>query len=293
MFRQRIGFQMRPDPPLPGTSAMQESALDRRRILRLLGGFAGGSAAAMAMPALARVPTPPQKPIPPKQHRVVLDPGHGGIDPGAIGVSGIFEKEITLATAEALARSLEATKRYKVVLTRTTDEFVELEDRVARAREAQGDLFLSIHADAIPDSSVRGASVFTLSERASDAQAAALAQRENKVDLLAGVDLSRHTAEVGSILLDLARRQTNNLSLAFARRLVAELGREVRMLNNSHRSAGFVVLKAPDIPSALVELGCLSNTGEEKELRSDAYRNRLVISLASSINDYFDQPGAG
>ncbi|HUK08014.1 MAG TPA: N-acetylmuramoyl-L-alanine amidase [Stellaceae bacterium] len=293
MLRQRIGFQLRPDPPLPGTSAMQEIALSRRRILRLLGGFAGGSAAAMAMPALARVPTPPRKPTPPKQHRVVLDPGHGGIDPGAIGVSGIFEKEITLATAEALARSLEATKRYKVVLTRTTDEFVELEDRVARAREAQGDLFLSIHADAIPDSSVRGASVFTLSERASDAEAAALAQRENKVDLLAGIDLSRHTAEVGSILLDLARRQTNNLSLAFARRLVAELGREVRMLNNSHRSAGFVVLKAPDIPSALVELGCLSNTGEEKELRSDAYRDRLVISLAHSINDYFDQPGAG
>jgi N-acetylmuramoyl-L-alanine amidase len=271
---------------------MQDSAFTRRGILGWLGQIAGGSAMAAATPALARVLTPPQKPAPPKQHRIVLDPGHGGIDPGAIGVSGIFEKEITLAAVEDLARSLEATRRYTVVLTRTTDEFVELEDRVARARAAQGDLFLSVHADAIPDASVQGASVFTLSERASDAEAAALAQRENKVDLLAGIDLSHHTPEVSNILLDLARRQTNNMSLAFARRLVSELGRSVRMLNNSHRSAGFVVLKAPDIPSALVELGCLSNTAEEKELRSDSYRKRLVASLTRSINDYFDQLGA-
>jgi len=274
---------------------MQNVGIRRRQILHWLSGIAAGSAATMLAPdALARMlaPKPHPKPLPQKQFRVVLDPGHGGIDPGAIGVSGIYEKEIAFATVEQLAKTLEATRRYTVVLTRTTDEFVELEERVARARSARGDLFLSVHADAIPDSAVRGASVFTLSERASDAEAAALAQSENNVDLLAGIDLSRHTPEVSSILLDLARRQTNNLSLAFARRLVSELGREVRMLNHSHRSAGFAVLKAPDIPSALVELGCLSNSEEEKQLRNDAYRKRLVLSLTRSINDYFDQPGA-
>ena len=276
---------------------MQHVGISRRRILHWLARIAGGSAAAMAAPeAFARVLAPkalPQpKPVPQKQFRVVLDPGHGGIDPGAIGVSGIYEKEIAFSTVEELAKTLDATRRYTVVLTRTTDEFVELEERVARARAAQGDLFLSIHADAIPDSEVRGASVFTLSEQASDAEAAALARSENSVDLLAGIDLSHHTPEVSSILLDLARRQTNNLSSAFARRVVSELGREVRMLNHSHRSAGFVVLKAPDVPSALVELGCLSNVQEEKELRSDAYRKKLVASLARAVHDYFDQLGA-
>lgn len=276
---------------------MQKVETSRRRLLQWFGWTLGASSALTAAPdAVARVlaPKPETKPIPRplKQYRVVLDPGHGGIDPGAIGVSGIYEKQIAFATVEELAKTLEATRRYQVTLTRTTDEFVELEERVARARAAQGDLFLSIHADAIPDAEVRGASVFTLSERASDAEAAALARSENSVDLLAGIDLSHHNPEVGSILLDLARRQTNNLSLALARRLVTELGREVRMLNNSHRSAGFAVLKAPDIPSALVELGCLSNSAEEKELRNEAYRQKLVTSLARSVNDYFDQLGA-
>jgi N-acetylmuramoyl-L-alanine amidase len=272
---------------------MQHIEIGRRRILQWFGGIAGGSAALAGPEALARVlaPKPQPKPEPQRQYRVVLDPGHGGIDPGAIGVSGVYEKEITLATVEELAKSLGASHRYSVMLTRTTDEFVELEERVARARTAQGDLFLSVHADAIPDSAVRGASVYTLSEHASDAQAAALAQSENKADLLAGIDLSHSTPEVGNILLDLARRETNNLSLAFANRLVSELSQEVRMLNNSHRSAGFVVLKAPDVPSALVELGCLSNADEEKLLRNDAYRKKLVVSLTRSVNDYFDRLG--
>jgi len=260
--------------------------VNRRSVLRWVGRIAAASATTIWAPA-AFARTAPAKPA--GRRIVVLDPGHGGVDPGAIGVSGIFEKQISYATATEVARQLEATKRYKVLLTRSQDEFVALEDRVARARTANGDLFVSIHADAIPDSAVRGASVFTLSERASDAEAAALAQRENKADLIAGIDLSRHPPEVSNILLDLARRQTNNLSIVLARKLVAELGREVRLLNNSHRSAGFVVLKAPDIPSVLVELGCLSNTEEEKQLRATNYQKKLALGVVRSVNDYFDQ----
>jgi len=268
---------------------MTRSKIDRRGALRWVGRIAAASAVAtwdfrgLALAATAKAPA---------RRIVVLDPGHGGVDPGATGISGIFEKEIALETVRLAASQIETNKRYKVVLTRTDDDFVALEDRVSRARAAHGDLFLSIHADAIPEPGVRGASVFTLSEHASDAEAAALAQRENRADLIAGIDLSRHTPEVSSILLDLARRQTNNQSIVLARKLVAELGRDVRLLNNSHRSAGFVVLKAPDIPSALVELGCLSNREEEKLLRLTTYQKKLATGILRSVNDYFDQLGA-
>ncbi|MBV9521816.1 MAG: N-acetylmuramoyl-L-alanine amidase [Alphaproteobacteria bacterium] len=266
---------------------MIKQRMGRRALLRSL-------AAASACLAGGRVLSPAAahaqakfKPSP-RKHIVVLDAGHGGIDPGAIGLSGIYEKEIALTTTKLLAQALEASRRYTVVLTRSDDEFIALQDRVARARAAQGELFLSIHADALPDPDMRGASVFTLSEKASDREAAALAARENKADLIAGIDLSRHAPEVSTILIDLARRQTNNLSIGLARRLVGELGHEVRLLNNSHRSAGFAVLKAPDIPSALVELGALSNRDEDRALRTPAYRQRLATSLARSVNDYFD-----
>jgi N-acetylmuramoyl-L-alanine amidase len=264
---------------------MAEAGLDRRTLLRLLGCTILGVASlklapeAFAEQVLARRGKP---------RLVVLDPGHGGIDPGAIGYSGVYEKEIALATAHDVARQLEATRRYHVMLTRTDDEFVRLEDRVAFARARGADLFLSIHADALPEAGVRGASVFTLSEKASDKEAAELAASENKADLVGGVDLSRHEPVVSEILFDLARRQTNNLSIRLARDLVAELGREVRMLNHSHRSAGFVVLKAPDIPSALVELGCLSNREEDGLLQQSPYQRKLARSLVRSINDYFD-----
>lgn len=260
--------------------------VNRRSVLRWVGRIAAGSALAVWSPAAFAAP--PQKPAPPRR-LVVLDPGHGGVDPGAVGANAVFEKDIALSTAQEVARLLELGKHYRVQLTRTNDEFIALEDRVARARALHGDLFLSIHADAIPDSGVRGASVYTLSEKASDAEAAALAARENKSDLIAGIDLSRHAPEVSNILLDLARRQTNNQSIALARNLVAELGRDVRLLNNTHRSAGFAVLKAPDIPSVLVELGCLSNREEEKLLQATNYQRKLATSIVRSVNDYFDQ----
>jgi N-acetylmuramoyl-L-alanine amidase len=259
--------------------------IGRRALLRWLSaaavaGVAGRPGAAFAGRQTARAPARP--------HRIVLDPGHGGIDPGAISLSGAYEKDIALATAREIGRQLEATKRYRVEFTRDDDEFVPLQERVARARAMEGELFLSIHADALPDADVRGASVFTLSEKASDKEAAELAARENKADLIAGIDLSRHEPVVSEILFDLARRQTNNLSIRLARELVLELGRSVTLLNNSHRSAGFAVLKAPDIPSALVELGCLSNKVEDRLLQQPAYQRKLATSLVRSINDYFD-----
>jgi N-acetylmuramoyl-L-alanine amidase len=218
---------------------------------------------------------------------VVLDPGHGGVDPGAIGPAGTYEKNITLPVARELARQLNALGHYRVHLTRDQDEYIPLHDRVARARAAGAELFLSIHADALPDPAARGATVFTLSEKASDAEAAAIAASENKADLVAGIDLSRHPAVVSDILFDLARRETNNLSIQLARALVSELSRRVHLLNNSHRSAGFAVLKAPDVPSALVEIGCISNRIEEQRLQQPAYQRVLAAGLSRSIGDYF------
>jgi N-acetylmuramoyl-L-alanine amidase len=175
-----------------------------------------------------------------------------------------------------------------VAMTRTTDEFVALRDRVARARALGADLFISLHADALPNHAMRGASVFTLSEQASDKEAAALAARENKADLITGIDLSRHAPEVSTILLDLARRQTNDLSIGLARRLVSDLGHAVVLLENSHRSAGFAVLKAPDVPSVLIEMGCLSNREEDHLLRSTAYQGKLAASIVRSVDAYFE-----
>jgi len=197
---------------------MRVGLLRRRALLRglLVGGAVAAAGALTPAPVLGQR-TAGAKAVA-RRRTVVLDPGHGGIDPGAIGLSGVYEKDLALDASRLVAQLLEATKRYRVVLTRTSDEFVPLQDRVARARAVDGDLFLSIHADALPDPEMRGASVFTLSEKASDAQAAALAARENKADLIAGIDLSHHAPEVSSILIDLARRQTNNQSIRLARR---------------------------------------------------------------------------
>ena len=250
---------------------------------RVLNGNSGPFAAA-ATRSTAR---PAPRKVSRKLFTVVVDAGHGGVDPGCIGHTGTYEKDVVLDTALRFARGLEASKRYKVSLSRRTDDFVTLEDRVARARAINADLFVSVHADALPMRSERGASVFTLSEKASDREAAMVAERENKSDLVAGV---KYTADpqVNEILFDLARRQTNNLSLRLAQKLVAELGRHVRLLNHTHRSAAFVVLKAPDIPSALVETGCLSNAEEERELRKDNYRQMVAGAMVASVNAYFD-----
>ncbi len=262
---------------------MRNIGCARRAVLRLL---AGCAIAQLAVGAALAQPPGRGKPRPRYLPMVVIDPGHGGVDPGAIGPGSVYEKHITFATARDLARVLGATRRFRVALTRGADEYVPLHERVARARALRGDLFLSIHADALPNTAMRGLSVFTLSAMASDREAAALADSENR-DVVAGVRLSRQPREIGNILIALARRQTDNLSLELAHEMVVSLGQEIKLLENPQRSAGFVVLTAPDIPSVLVELGCLSNPVEERLLQQSAYQQRLARGLAQAIEAFF------
>lgn len=217
---------------------------------------------------------------------VALDPGHGGVDPGAIGVSGIYEKVITLAAARQLRDHLEKTGRYKVVLTRDRDISLGLRERREIARRAEADIFMSLHADSIGNKNVRGLSVYTLSEKASDKEAAALAEQENNADLIIGVDLSHESQEVRHILVDLAQRESMNLATKLARTLISELQREVKLLRNTHRFAGFAVLKSPDIPSVLIEMGYLSNREDEKALKLPAYRDKLMAAVARGLDDH-------
>lgn len=245
----------------------------------------------MAMPVVAAIPTKPIDAVPDHGDKplVVLDPGHGGVDPGTTGVSGVQEKVITLAAAKELKRQLEATGRYRVVLTRTRDVFVELRERVEIARRSEADLFISLHADAIANPKFRGASVYTLSEEASDKEAAELAAKENKADVIAGVDLSSsaYGAEVTTILIDLTQRETMNLSAEFATQLIPELGSAGKLLRKTHRFAGFRVLKAPDVPSVLVELGYVSNKHDDRLLTDPTRRAALMRAILRAIDIYF------
>jgi N-acetylmuramoyl-L-alanine amidase len=218
---------------------------------------------------------------------VVIDPGHGGVDPGTIGISGIYEKHITLAMAREIKIQLEETGRFKVFLTRNRDIFVPLRERVIRARDAGAELFLSIHADAIKNRKTRGLSVYTLSERASDRETAALAEKENKADLIAGINFADETPEISNILIDLTRREAMNQAAKVAIGLVSELRRETKVLRNTHRFAGFAVLKAPDVPSVLIELGFLSNREDEKALRDKKFRTKLAKGMVRAVSNYF------
>lgn len=219
---------------------------------------------------------------------IVIDPGHGGVDPGAIGASGSYEKTITLSAAKTLKRVLEKTGRYDVVLTRSRDRFLRLRQRVAVSRASEADLFISVHADSIADKRLRGASIYTLSEQSSDKEAARLAEQENKSDIIAGMDFSEETPEVTNILIDLAQRETMNQSARFAGYLAEELRGAVRTHRRAHRFAGFAVLKAPDVPSVLLELGYLSNPKEERMLRSPEFQNKVAVALRQGIDRYFE-----
>jgi N-acetylmuramoyl-L-alanine amidase len=222
----------------------------------------------------------------------MIDPGHGGVDPGAMSRSGVWEKNIVLAFARELRRGLLATGQFRVLMTRDRDVFVRLRNRIAIARRAGADLFISVHADSIRNSRVRGTSVYTLSERASDKEADTLAHKENKSDLIAGVDLKKQSDDVVNILIDLAQRETMNESAVFARKLVNELGKTRKMLRNTHRFAGFAVLKAPDIPSVLVELGYLSNRSDERLLTNPKKRRSLARAMARAVQEYFERQQA-
>ena len=233
----------------------------------------------------------PQPPAP----LVMLDPGHGGKDPGAIGVTGTYEKHIALAAAQELARQLAASGRYRVALTRTSDVFIPLPDRVGIAQQKGAILFVSMHADALTDHGVRGASVYTLGARASDAQSAALALRENSADRFAGAAMPPTSPEVARILASLVRQETRQGASRMAHSVVGALGREIGLLQNPQREAGFVVLKAPDIPSVLVEMGFMSNRTDEAALRRADYRARVASAMKRAVDAYFaalPPPGA-
>lgn len=230
---------------------------------------------------------------PAKRFTVVIDPGHGGIDGGAEGVNGTVEKTITLAFALELRAKLQAEGKYDVYLTRSVDEFLRLDDRVRIARQHGANLFISIHADTINVKGLRGATVYTVSDKASDAEAQALADRENLSDQLAGIEVQDDNHEVADILVDLIRRETHGFSIRFARTLVGELSDTVGLINNPHRFAGFKVLKAPDIPSVLVELGYLSNAKDEEQLRSPEWRGKAVTSISNAIAEFAASRAAG
>ncbi|MEO1015885.1 MAG: N-acetylmuramoyl-L-alanine amidase [Pseudomonadota bacterium] len=217
---------------------------------------------------------------------VVIDPGHGGTDPGAIGAGGTKEKSVTLAAAKALKARLEAAGGYKVVMTRSGDQRLALQERAPIARSAGADLFISIHADALKDRSVRGASVYTLSEEGTQ-RSAVVAEEEGDL-VVFDVDLRRTDPDVRGILFDLAHEHTGSRSDQLAELIVAKLGGVTPLLNNTHRRGDLRVLLAPDVPAVLLELGFLSNADDEKNFVSDAWRSRTMKAVADAIEAYFD-----
>jgi N-acetylmuramoyl-L-alanine amidase len=226
---------------------------------------------------------------------IVLDPGHGGIDTGTKGPSGQMEKEIVLDFAKRLREKIEAGGKYRVLLTRSDDTFVPLAERVRFAREAGAALLISIHADSLPkrEGDAQGATVYTLSETATDPAAARLAEQENRADVIAGVDLKDQPDDVADILIDLAQRETKTFSVQFADKLIATMKRTTRLHKEPIKSAGFRVLRAPDIPSVLVELGYVSNKDDLQSLSSDSWRERTADSIAAAIDSYFSTHLAG
>ncbi|MEM6683254.1 MAG: N-acetylmuramoyl-L-alanine amidase [Pseudomonadota bacterium] len=223
---------------------------------------------------------------------IAIDPGHGGNDPGTMGINGQAEKLISLSVARKLHRRLERTGRYVPVLTRSRDVYVQLRRRVEIARANKADLFVSLHADSIANRKLKGGTIYTLSEDASDAVAAALAAKENKSDIIAGLDLGVEREEVRDILIILAQRESKNFSVKFANILIEEMGGRRLIPKRPHRYAGFAVLKAPDIPSVLVEMGYLSNAQDAKRISSAQGQNEIVDALVKAIDLYFAQRAA-
>jgi N-acetylmuramoyl-L-alanine amidase len=273
-FRLVVDIEPTPGMPSPGTPG-------------------GASLAAITPPSDPAPPVrspalhPAPRPDPAVKPVIVLDPGHGGVDPGARATTGVDEKDVTLAVGLELRDRLLATGRYRVRMTRERDEYVALRDRIRIARDAGAALFISLHADSIPGRDIRGASVYTLSDQASDAEAARLAAAENRADILAGADLSYQDPLIANVLLDISRRDTSNSSIEFAEILVDELGEVTNLIRNTRRFAGFVVLKSPDTPSVLVELGYLSHPEDARALQSSRERAKLVTAIQRAVDRQF------
>ena len=218
---------------------------------------------------------------------IVIDPGHGGIDPGASSANKTREKDVVLAFGLALRDILEKSGQYKVVMTRNDDTFVSLQNRVKTARDAKADLFIAIHADTLKNPLVRGTTIYTVSDKATDAEAEELAQKENRADVIAGIDLGHQSDGVANILINLAQRESKNQAMYFSKKAAQNLGPVTVLTTKPIRSAAFVVLKAPDVPSVLVELGYLSSIQDEALLISPAWRNKIANSMASAVDAYF------
>jgi N-acetylmuramoyl-L-alanine amidase len=239
--------------------------------------------------APSTVPAEPAKPaMADPRPLIVIDPGHGGIDNGT-QASGESEKNLVLGFALALRDRIEKSGKYRVVMTRTDDTFIPLDDRVKIARNQSAALFVSIHADALPkhEGDAEGATIYTLSDKASDKEAERLAETENRADAIGGVNLTQEPTEVADILIDLAQRETRTFSNRFAHLLAGEMKNSARMYKHPLKSAGFRVLKAPDVPSVLVELGYVSNKGDLEHLVSENWRSKTVGSMAQAIDTFF------
>jgi N-acetylmuramoyl-L-alanine amidase len=276
-------FTLDPADGQPARLVLDLAATDRDSFLRTI---------ALANKP-ARTPTrlnePPARDSDDSRPLIVLDPGHGGIDTGTKGLNGENEKDVVLAFTQTLRDKLAATGKYRVALTREDDTFIALNDRVRFARQRGASLFISVHADSLPkrEGQAEGATVYTLSEHASDAEAARLAEAENRADVIAGVDLTAEPDDVANILVDLAQRETKTFSLQFARSAVNELKATARLHKHPMKSAGFVVLRAPDVPSVLVELGYMSTRDDLKALTSPAWREKTAGALAQAVDTYF------
>lgn len=232
--------------------------------------------------------------VPPRRKRIVIDPGHGGKDGGAMTRDGREEKELVLDFSLDLASVLRRSGKYDVILTRSDDRFIPLGERVRIAREAQADLFISIHADSLPeDRRVRGTAVYTISETASDAMAARLAHQQNQADAIAGIELKNAPDAVVDILFDLTRREQSNLSILFARHFYESLRTKIQFFKEPLQRGAFTVLRVPDIPSALIELGFLSNDTDAELLASEEWREKATLDMASTIAAYFEKPLVG
>lgn len=260
----------------------------RRKFASLALGLAATGLVATSLPAPARTRSL-------KSHLplIMLDPGHGGTDPGAIAADGLFEKTITLATGHLLYRTLSRTGRYRVEMTRSTDVYVTLEGRVADAVAAKADLFLSLHCDHLPEADLSGASIFTLSSKASDRLAADVATDENSADRFAGPHFAGVSPQVASILASLETRATRIGSATLASDIQRSFTGVVPLLPDPHRSANLAVLRDPSVPSALLEMGCLSNPLDERLLKSASHRQVIADRLTSSIDAYFANYSGG
>jgi N-acetylmuramoyl-L-alanine amidase len=269
--------------------------MSERRLLLSLGVSATVLIPAWLRPAIARAASKHElhqkqllaKTRPSDAPLIMLDPGHGGKDPGAIGVAGTYEKHIALMAAHELKKRLEASGRYRVAMTRSRDIFIPLEDRVAIAQDRGAHLFVSMHADSIPDHSVRGASVYTLSSNASDKQTAILAQRENSSDRFAGPGFKGVSPAVARILASLVGRETRIGSARLQQDMVESLASQTDLLNQPARHAAFVVLKSAEIPSVLVEMGFMSNYKDESALRQVGHRQRITLAMQNAVDAWY------